>query len=646
MAPYKPAPGQNEDIQSSAVRLLTPANPGFPYTSVYTSLRPQGATAFRVVRLLPGSGHDALKCELIPSNLGPKAPRYEALSYCAGDPSECESIVLNGHEFKTFRSTFEVMCRLRHAKTFRYLWIDQICINQTNIQERDSQVLLMTEIYRHAARTQIWLGEAAEDPPSSLAFELLKDFLRTNREDLRAYIMKMGVAQPGYRSTGDSLRDYLHAEYSWWAYYHSPRLEERQNWQKEGRHDNTLEAAGQWFMTAFAEPNYIRSWPAFYDLFKRPWWKRCWVVQEVAVSGDVIVNCGLDSIAWEDLSLLLCFWHVICTQTWKRLDFHDAETDKAIRFCHSLYYRIHIWRKASLPASLGDLLGILRESIASDPRDKIFSVLGMLSDGSRSEYAIVPSYTSGNETSEVYFATAEAILTQDLDLRLLTDISGREKEGGLPTWAPDWSQPALGTDKAFWDFFDAGAGFLPQMEILREKRELKICGCIVDGIKVVGPPDEGGEVADTLAAWHALFLSNSRLATNVRGLNSYYRALTLDTYSPILEPNADPEFLERHWSEIEVSHTRSNNKLGRQSLGWRFFVSDNDLPGMASKTAEPGDIIFIPWGTKMPFTVRRCADRADRYQLTGHCYLHEMMSGEVVSLEKAGKVQSDYIYLV
>jgi hypothetical protein len=84
----------------------------------------------------------------------------------------------------------------------------------------------------------------------------------------------------------------------------------------------------------------------------------------------------------------------------------------------------------------------------------------------------------------------------------------------------------------------------------------------------------------------------------------------------------------------------------RLSMGWRFFISGNASPGMASKNAELGDTVFIPWGSKMPFAVRRSGERADRYQLIGPCYLHGMMYGEVVSLEKEGKLKSEVIYLV
>lgn len=172
---------------------------------------------FRLVRMLPGAGEDPIKCELLPSELDPGVA-YEALSYCAGDASDCRPILLNGFPFNTFHSTFDAIKRFRDRQEIVIMWIDQICINQTDIEKRDSQVLLMRDIYKHAARTQIWLGKAASDPPSSLAFDLLNGFSKANRADLDEYIMHFGAAQPGYRRTGDPLRDYLHAEDCWYEY--------------------------------------------------------------------------------------------------------------------------------------------------------------------------------------------------------------------------------------------------------------------------------------------------------------------------------------------------------------------------------------------------------------------------------------------
>lgn len=123
-----------------------------------------------------------------------------------------------------------------------------------------------------------------------------------------------------------------------------------------------------------------------------------------------------------------------------------------------------------------------REGLASDPRDKVYSILGMLTNRQRHEHDIVPSYAPSNTAADVYFSAVESILRRDADLRLLANLSGLEIEAGLPTWAPDWSQPRLNNAEDIYDFFEA-VGPLPQVEVLKESRELRLHGFRADEIR-------------------------------------------------------------------------------------------------------------------------------------------------------------------
>ena len=49
------------------------------------------------------------------------------------------------------------------GKNFRTLWIDAICINQADIEERGYQVQLMGNIYRECKRALIWLGDSDDN---------------------------------------------------------------------------------------------------------------------------------------------------------------------------------------------------------------------------------------------------------------------------------------------------------------------------------------------------------------------------------------------------------------------------------------------------------------------------------------------------
>lgn len=79
-------------------------------------------------------------------------PQYLTLSYLWGDPKVTECIYVND---LPFQATTNLVSFLRHyikmatvSDLERPLWIDALCINQSDIQERISQIGLMGQIYR------------------------------------------------------------------------------------------------------------------------------------------------------------------------------------------------------------------------------------------------------------------------------------------------------------------------------------------------------------------------------------------------------------------------------------------------------------------------------------------------------------------
>lgn len=590
-----------------------------------------------MVRILPGAREDPIKCKLFIRRLD-EGVAYEALSYCAGDPNDCSRILLNGFPFNTFHSTFEAIKRFRHRHAIIVMWIDQICIDQTDIEERDFQVLLMRDIYKHAVRTQIWLGEAASDPPNSLAFDLLNGFLRENRADLHEHIMRIGTPQPGYKHTGDRLRDYLHAEDSWHEYYHWRTLG-----LGEGMDDLTAQKVYQWFHKACNDPSNLTSWYALFQLFNRPWWRRCWIVQEAAVSRGLMVNCGSNSVAWEDLCLLFNTWHIICATIWNQTVFRDNNLGQTMRSCHVVQDRIHTFSRASTDLTLECRLRFLRENLASDPRDKIYSILGMLADEARQNYAIVPNYARSNTIVKVYVATAIAILQVECDLSLLVNIRGLESENGSPSWVPDWSQPQARTLGNLSFSFKAGIDHRVQAEVLGDGLELKLHGSFIGAVEAIGPVDSE-DALEVLTAWKNMFVHRLQHKNDLCLLDAFYRTLTLDMWKTHTgDPQGDPKDFRRVWNQALRSLCKD---FERMSVGYRFFVSRDCLPGMAPQHARDGDVIFIPWGSRVPFVIRRCSEQGDRYQLIGPCYLHGMMQGEVFKLVEEGRLSSEAVYLV
>ncbi|KAH8891552.1 hypothetical protein GQ53DRAFT_604942, partial [Thozetella sp. PMI_491] len=84
---------------------------------------------------------------------------FEALSYAWGLPTATRPTRADGKEFHVTVNLYAALRRLRMASRERVVWIDQLCINQTDDQEKSQQVALMSRIYSAAQRVIVWLGD-------------------------------------------------------------------------------------------------------------------------------------------------------------------------------------------------------------------------------------------------------------------------------------------------------------------------------------------------------------------------------------------------------------------------------------------------------------------------------------------------------
>lgn len=115
----------------------------------------------RLVTILPGRYVDVIACELRTAYLESR-PDYYSLSYAWGDRTDVRHILLDGGSFNVTRNLEAALRRLRHPTEPRVFWIDMICIDQDNVEERTHQVNLMHLTYSRAREVFLWLGDYAE----------------------------------------------------------------------------------------------------------------------------------------------------------------------------------------------------------------------------------------------------------------------------------------------------------------------------------------------------------------------------------------------------------------------------------------------------------------------------------------------------
>jgi hypothetical protein len=145
-----------------------------------------------------------IRCQLVHVTFHQR-PKYEALSYTWGLPEPTKTIFIDGEPVTIRKNPFTALRCLRHGEIDRYLWVDAICIDQNNLEERKKQVGIMDFIYTRASCVLVWLGlpglpSSSDLPPTGLPFwdidKTHRDWLLGNEYWRRVWIVQeLGLAR-------------------------------------------------------------------------------------------------------------------------------------------------------------------------------------------------------------------------------------------------------------------------------------------------------------------------------------------------------------------------------------------------------------------------------------------------------------------
>lgn len=385
---------RQRSLTSSASSDRNPNDGAFGYDKLV------GHGAIRLLILHPAAYQEEIRITLRKGNL--YEDTYQALSYVWNDPysqrivgQDIVTVISNetGQRQSITANLYLALRHLRSASVEQLLWVDALCINQRDTAERGQQVSIMGAIYSSAAEVVVWLGEHDKWTAGAAA---------TIQKWAKLYGGHKVIHQPTL------LRDLLK----------SGTFEEEQ--------------------------------AHFEALIRRSWFTRAWTFQELCLSRKTVLRCGFLSLPWQT-------FHDACSTIISAGQKHFIFEENT-----NLETIYAFWNMAKeLPSSksqnpdrnfsLSNLLRETRLYEASDPRDKVFSMLGLADPPVKNKAAFTPDYNISEQ--EVYCHFTRAMIMEDASLNVLSSKTkarsntpllllalsrGIKPTPNLPSWVPDF----------------------------------------------------------------------------------------------------------------------------------------------------------------------------------------------------------------
>jgi hypothetical protein len=553
-------PHQIHDIITRFLQVESSLN-----SSTYSPLEGHGT-----IRLLTlDSVYDStISCSLTTASLDDR-PRYKALSYTWGTPMAIHTIYVNGFPSQITENLYRFLLIAGMCEPDS-LWIDQICINQQNVAEKNHQVSMMGKIYQGASVVIAWLGEASSETENAL---------RSFRKSSKDLVSSMELR------------------------------------------------------AIFLES--VKSWSSLVELFQRPYWSRVWIVQELVLAQDLIFQCGRESIDGSDMAALVQLLDLFSpAEFFQSASPGDTEWDykfgrhefDQVQHCFSTVDALKTLRCRRSPRRVEffDALQATRGLMCSDPRDKIYGILGLVDADSRFEV----DYTLSAQ--EVYLQATKTLLYMNSTRILASCGGGSHYSELLPSWCPDFfrssssSLPPLGKDPRSNDLSRGFRWSITDQHILVIEGKL-ICQVksrfprTWPSTRCLEPYEDSmelklirGYTSDINNLCLALEKAHFSLGTVDTALKPWgWRRIARQITGMVLKHQQDSQ----HSLSVDISRLHLLCDPHKT-----IVATTNGHVGLAPKETQEGDFIAALAGTSTLFVLRAVND--SQYQLLGESYIH------------------------
>ncbi len=589
----------------------------------------------RLLKLQAANSWDIVKADLVTVAIS-EAPPFEAISYRWASGNEVP-ILLDKQRFVVSGEVHKLLRTLRYRQKYRLLWLDSVCIDQENDGEKSWQIGFMKEIYSSSEQVIGWIAVMPEIPYLPGPFSSLRKFGALSE------------------SPDEFFQLYLHGD----------------------------------LCTQF-RASIISLCNEFFF--------RTWIIQEIALAQNLVLKFDREEITWEDFVKTVKSFLVFHT-------FYASTANFGARF-HSRMgeamekiYQMEDFRSARKNSQDGlPLSQLLLGSVdfhVTNPRDRVFGLLGLSTDKARTEVPI----RYGTDTTDlmVLITATRFVLSEESSFRLL-ELGGigflpseSPSQFDRPSWTPWWESPVVSVLKTFastcnklyktatWAPVVIASGNYPSSV-------LQIQGLYIDKIRLLSHPwfalDQvlGAnyttieEVYRLYSGLHAAIEESFQIAQHAH--HPMYndkdrRSLVWRTIcheSRKGQSNEDLQSFEEDAEQVEEGLREVREQLrallqrGGKATGMdsieglhmgsrlarlrhlcpmqraRLCVTDNGYLGTVPAYAKEGDQIWAFLGGPNPFVLRASSDLTESkvtnaYQLVGVCYVDGIMHGE---LENAG----------
>ncbi|KAH8158992.1 hypothetical protein CIB48_g9250 [Xylaria polymorpha] len=362
----------------------------------------------RLMCLSPGSSAQTLECTLRIIDVAKSPLRYEALSYVWGTEKAEQPIKCYGCDIPITNNLRHALLALRHPTLIRPLWVDAICINQQDKEERARQVAYMKLVYQYAGRVIVWLGP--ENPVT------IRGLARA-RELCEYRSILLATFPEGDRPTASL----------------APTNMQVDRMMLEG----LIAETGSAETSAQSVDDLVR-------LFQTTYFERVWCIQEVVASKECICKSGdVEFNFFDILSLSGLIAELVGSQ----------QPYSPLRFWNQIYQqRNRQWNPHALKveASVGSMLQVLmnmRNFQATDPRDRLFAIFGISDEGLRPVLANMDAIVSGNNTR--LLSTMQRAFVW---LGRRADSLGIQRRERNPAMTPNYTKPVMEVYRDFTRF--------------------------------------------------------------------------------------------------------------------------------------------------------------------------------------------------